>query len=321
MHLDQIIANTIPVIVGYGRAGRDLHRALRGLGRPEVVVADPRPAAAPGVTWLPTVAAALARVDPGRAVFHVATPVTEQHAVIGALVAAGARNVVLDKPAAGDVRAVAALAGRTRIVPVAGWLTSAVTGRVDEAVADGVIGAVRSIRMEWMEPRANRSADPAPATEVALPHQVLLALHLGGGPGEPADTLTWGMPLPDGTELPGAGGVDVTLRQPNRVTTRLMSDLTGPVGLRRLRVTGTRGTLVAHHPLGSDDHTGQVILPGHDRELIRDRPVTRFLTAAYAYFAGEGPPPPGDLALHVRVAELVQEATQHARTIDEEFAA
>ncbi len=318
----------IPVIIGYGRAGRDLHHAsLRRLGRPEIVAVDPRPVTAPRVTWLPTVATALERVDLDRAVFHVTTPVADHHAVIGWLAAAGARNVVVEKPiaaTAGEARAIAALAGRTRIVPVGVWLSSAVTRRIEQAVADGVIGDLRSIRMEQMKPRFNRSAgaiDAAQATEVELPHQLLLALHLGGGPGELADTLTWGMPMPDGTELPGAGGVDVTLRQPNRVTTRLMSDLTCPVRLRRLRVTGTRGTLVAHYPISSDDHTGQVILPGRDRELVRDLPITQFLDAAYAYFADEGPPPPGDLALHVRVAELVEEATQHARTIDEEYAA
>ncbi len=302
----------VPVIVGYGRTGRDLHQAL---GRQEIIVVDPRPVAAPGVTWLPTVAAALERVDLGRAVFHVTTPVAEHRAVIGRLAAAGARNVVLEKPTEH------AISGRMRIVPLGVWLSSAVTRRVDEAIADGAIGEVRSIRMEHMTPRLTRSGGAAPATDVELPHQLLLALHLGGGPGELADTLTWGMPMPDGTELPGAGGVDVTLRQPNRVTTRLMSDLTCPVGLRRMRVTGTRGTLVAHYPLGPDDHTGQVTLPGRDRELIRDLPVRQFLDAAYTYFADDGPPPPGDLALHVRVAELVEEATQHARTIDEEFAA
>ncbi len=304
----------IPVVVGYGRAGRDQHHTgLHRIGRREIVVVDPRPVAAPGVTWLPTVADALARVDLDRAVFHVTTSVAVRHAVVGRLAAAGARNVLWERPVTPTV-----IGGRTRIVPVGVWLSSAVTRRVDEAIGDGAIGEVRSIRMEWMTPRVTRAV---PATDVELPHQLLLALHLGGGPGEQADALTWGMPMPDGTELPGAGGVDVTLRQPNRVTTRLMSDLTRPVRLRRLRVTGTGGTLVAHYPAGADDRTGQVILPGRERELIPDLPVARFLAAAYAYFAGDGPPPPGDLALHVRVAELVEEATLHARTIDEEFAA
>ncbi len=320
----------VPVIVGYGRAGRGLHHAsLHHLGRHEVIAVDPRPVTAPGVTWLPTLAAALERVEVAHAVFHVTTPVADHHAVVGWLAAAGARNVVLEKPiaaTAGEARAIAALAGHTRVLPVGVWLSSTVTRRIEQAVADGVIGEVRSIRMEQMKPRFDRSAgavDAAQATEVELPHQLLLALHLGGGPGELADTLTWGMPLPDGTELHGAGGVDVTLRQPNRVTTRLMSDLTCPVRLRRLRVTGTRGTLVAHYPISSDDHTGQVILPGRDRELVRDLPLTQFLEAAYAYFAGDGPPPHGDLALHVRVAELVDEANRHARTIEEyeEYAA
>jgi predicted dehydrogenase len=316
------------VIIGYGRAGRGLHHAaLRQLGHPEIVAVDPRPVAAPGVTWLPTVAAALERVDLDRAVFHVTTPVADHHAVVGWLAAAGARNVVLEKPiaaTAGEARAIAALAGRTRVLPVGVWLSSTVTRRIEEAIADGVIGEVRSLRMEQMKPRFTRSAgavDAARATEVELPHQLLLALHLGGGPAELADSLTWGMPMPGGTELAGAGGVDVTLRQPNRVTTRLMSDLTCPVRLRRLRVTGTRGTLVAHYPISSDDHTGQVVLPGRDRELVRDLPLTQFLDTAYRHFAGDGEPPAGDLALHVRVAELVEEANRHARTIDEEYAA
>lgn len=322
-------AGLIPVIVGYGRAGRDLHHASlrRMTGIEQVIAVDPREVTAPDVTWLPTVAAALDRVDVTRAVFHVTTPVADHHAVVGWLAAAGARNVVLEKPmaaTAGEARAIAAIAGHTRILPVGVWLSSTVTRRIEQAIADGVIGAVRSLRMEQMKPRFNRSAgarEAAKATEVELPHQLLLALHLGGGPGELADTITWGMPMPDGSELAGAGGVDVTLRQPNRVTARLMSDLTCPVRLRRLRVTGTRGTLVAHYPISSDDHTGQVILPGRERELVRDLPLTQFLDTAYGFFAGRNAPPPGDLALHVRVAELVEEATQHARNIEEEYAA
>lgn len=319
-----------PVIVGYGRAGRDLHHAsLRHLGEhQEIIAVDPRPpVASRAVTWQPTLDAALSQVDLDRAVFHVTTPVADHFPVVARLVEAGARNVVLEKPiaaTAAEAREIAALAGHTRILAVGVWLSSAVTRRIEEVIADGVIGAVRSLRMEQMKPRFTRSAgavEAAHATEVELPHQLLLALHLGGGPGELADTVTWGMPLPDGGELPGAGGVDVTLRQPNRVTTRLVSDLTCPVRLRRLRVTGTRGTLVAHFPISSDDHTGQVILPGREREVVRDLPLTQFLDAAYGFFAGRSAPPPGDLALHVRVAELVEQATQNARTIEEEYAA
>ncbi|MCA1655877.1 MAG: Gfo/Idh/MocA family oxidoreductase [Pseudonocardiaceae bacterium] len=256
--------------------------------------------------------------------FHVTTPVADHHAVVERLAAAGARHVVLEKPIAAtaeEARRIAALGARLTILPIGVWLSSAVTRRVEQALADGLIGDLRSLRMEQMKPRFTRSAgsrDAARATEVELPHQLLLALHLGGGPGELADTITWGMPLPDGRLLPGAGGVDVTLRQPNRVTTRLMSDLTCPVRLRRLRVTGTRGTLVAHFPISSDDHTGQVLLPGQERELVRDLPLTQFLAAAYGHFAGRRPAPPGDLALHVRVAELVEEATQRARAVSDE---
>lgn len=319
------LAGLTPVIVGYGRAGRNLHHAsLRHLaGHPEVIAVDPRPSAASReVTWLPTLDAALDRVDPDRAVFHVTTPVADHHTVIAALAAAGARHVVLEKPiaaTAAEARQIAALAsGSTTILPVGVWLSSAVTRRIEEAVGDGVIGEVRSLRMEQMKPRFTRSAgatEAARATEVELPHQLLLALHLAG-PAELADTVTWGMPLPDGTLLPGAGGVDVTLRQPNRVTTRLMSDLTSPVRLRRLRVTGTRGTLVAHFPISSEDHTGQLVLPGRERELIHDQPLTRFLEVAYGHFAGRDGPPPGDLATHVRVAEIVEEATYQARGIE-----
>jgi predicted dehydrogenase len=324
--MSKALAGLTPVIVGYGRAGRDLHHAsLRHLaGHPEVIAVDPRPTAVSReVTWLPTLDAALDRVDLDRAVFHVTTPVADHLAVVELLATAGARHVVLEKPiaaTAAQARTIAAVAGRTTVLPVGVWLSSAVTRRIEAALADGVIGELRSLRMEQMKPRFTRSAgahDAAVATEVELPHQLLLALHLGGGPGELADTITWGMPLPGGGVLPGAGGVDVTLRQPNRVTTRLMSDLTCPVRLRRLRVTGTRGTLVAHFPISSDDHTGQVILPGRDRELVRDLPLTQFLAAAYGHFAGRREPPPGDLALHVRVAELVEEATFRARNADE----
>lgn len=72
-----------PVIVGYGRAGRDLHhRALRPLLDPgdTVLVVDPRPVPPqPGIRWVATLAEAAdvlhtLAVPMRRAVFHLTTP-------------------------------------------------------------------------------------------------------------------------------------------------------------------------------------------------------------------------------------------------------
>ncbi|GAB3862815.1 Gfo/Idh/MocA family oxidoreductase [Micromonospora andamanensis] len=320
-----------PVIVGYGRAGRDLHhRALRPFLDPHdtVIVVDPRPVPAqPGIRWVATLAEAARAlhamsVPMRRAVFHLTTPPAAHLAGVEHLVALGARQVILEKPIATSVaeaRRIADLSSDIAIMPVSVWLESTTTAVVERAVAAGEVGRVTTLHMEQSKPRFRRNlaATDAHTTpfDVELPHQMLLALHLAGADAAVESAVRWPMSSCDkyGHVM---GGAAVTLTHGSAVTSTLLSDLTAPIRRRRLVVTGTHGQIVADYPLSSEDDYGQVRIRGRgDRQIVRDLPLSQFVRAAYDSRRGASPPPRGDLGMHVRSIELLDQARSTAVTI------
>jgi predicted dehydrogenase len=320
------------VIVGYGRAGRDLHHtALRTLFGPahRVLAVDPRPVAdpGPGGRWMPSLEDAMTHLDtlgtsPADAIFHVATSPSRHLECVEELVLRGARRIIVEKPVActlADARRVAELGSVATILPVSVWLSSSVTRLAEEAVASGAIGTLRSLHMEQSKPRFRRTIESPvhnSAFEVELPHQLLLALTLGGPFERFLSVLSWPMTLP-GRSVPAMGGAVIKLRHESGVTSTLVTDLTAPVRLRRLRLTGSDGEIVADYPLSSDDHHGQLRVSGRTRRtIVPDAPLTNFLESAYAYLSGVSTiAPRGELPLHVRSAELLERASETASDV------
>jgi predicted dehydrogenase len=317
-----------PVIIGYGRAGCDLHHSsLREIADPEadVMVVDPRRPhhPLPGARWMTSLDEAFAFLpDPRLGVFHVTTPAAEHRRTVEALVAADARQIIVEKPLAptlDEARRIADLATPgVRVLPVSLWLSSAVTRRVEEVIAEGRIGVPVELRMEQSKPRFRRTMHcPGHRTafEVELPHQVLLALHLGGPVERILLASAWSMELPDGCSLPAMGGACLRLLHTNGMTSTLVTDLTSPVRMRRLQVTGTAGEVIADYPVSTDDDFGQVEVIGESRRsVVPDAPLTQLLHDAYGYFAGRCDAPRGDLALHLDAAELLETAAGLALT-------
>lgn len=304
----------VPVLIGYGHAGRDLHhRSLRMLGLAEgLVVVDPvRPRRAdPSLNWVPDLTAALdALPDIGEAMFHVLTPVRQHLPVTRGLVAAGARQIILEKPITASFEEAVdlwRLSNRSCIAPVSIWPASRVTERVRELLGAGRIGELTALHFEQSKPRFRRNLDDRghrSPLDVELPHQVLLALHMAGAVQALESARTWDSPV--GGPL---GGAVLVLRHVSGVRSTLVSDLTSPVKIRRLRLTGTRGEIQADYPISSEEDFGQVRVIDHEREVLQDAPLTRFLEGAYAYAAGDGPPPPGPLTDHVSVIALMDRA-------------
>jgi len=314
----------VPVLVGYGHAGRDLHhRGLRTLGLAEgLIVVDPvRPRRAdPKLRWVPDLAGALdALPDNSVGMFHVLTPVEQHLPITRELIAAGARRIILEKPITAtfdEAVELYRLADRAHIAPVSVWPASRVTERVRELVDAGRIGELTTVHFEQSKPRFRRSLDDRghrSPLDVELPHQVLLALHLAGTVEVLESAYTWDSPL--GGPL---GGAELVLQHAGGVRSTLASDLTSPVRIRRLRLTGTRGEIQADYPISSEDDFGQVRVLGHEREVLEDAPLTRFLDRAYAHAAGDGPPPLGPLIDHVSVIALLDRAaamTKARRTV------
>ncbi|MFD0412830.1 Gfo/Idh/MocA family protein [Streptomyces sp. NPDC127108] len=317
--------NTLrPVIVGYGHAGRDLHhRSLRALGlADDVLVVDPvhRAGVPDGARRLPDLASAMALLpDVSAGVFHVTTSVDQHLPVTEQLVAAGARNIIVEKPITNTLEQAVEmhrLAERARIHAVSVWPVSRVTERVTELIAQGRIGTLVKLHVEQSKPRFRRTLcdrGHRTAFHIEMPHQVLLALHLAGAVDHIADTHAWDSPLPE-----CVGGAEMVLRHTNGVTSTLHSDLTSPIRIRRLRLTGTTGEIVADYSVSADDDFGQVRVIGDDREVLPDAPLTRFIELAYAHAAGQAPPPPAPLASHVSVISLLTQAmsiTNSERTV------
>jgi predicted dehydrogenase len=314
------------VIVGYGNAGRELqHPVLRELFGPNhpVLVVDPAPVREPlpGGRWVPDLAAAFEAIpDPAAPVFHVATPPATHADIVEDLVDRGARRIILEKPIADtlpDAYRIQRLGRRATILPVSVWLHSRVTERVEEIIASGAVGAVRSLHMEQSKPRFRRtlrSDSHRSALDVEMPHQVLLALALAGRTAQVVSAWDWPMePWPD--SLPSMGGATVRIAHPGGVTSTLVTDLTSPVRVRRLTVVGRRGRLVADYPVGREDDFGQIRVTGTPgRQVVADAPLTRFIATAYEYLTGvSGPAPRGDLALHVRCTEVLEQARAATR--------
>ena len=132
------------LIVGYGRAGRDLHHAiLRELFGPAlpVLVVDPGTPREllPGARRQASVAEALATaersgVDRASVVCHVTSPPARHLDCVRELVRCGARDILLEKPVAptlAETEALFALSDQVRIVPVSVWPASSVTRVVE----------------------------------------------------------------------------------------------------------------------------------------------------------------------------------------------
>ncbi|MEU1006895.1 Gfo/Idh/MocA family oxidoreductase [Streptomyces sp. NPDC005890] len=320
----------VPVILGYGRAGRDLHHRSLGVlaergsvPAAEVVVVDPvRPLdPLPGARWLRSLPEALATLDsPASAVVHIATPVSGRTDTVRALADAGVRRVIMEKPYAStpamarELTTVAREAG-IELLPVAVWPSSTVTRHVRELLAAGRIGRLVSLHFEQSKPRFRRGLDNgahSSAFEVEMPHQVLLALHLCGD-AEVTDAEVWPLRTPAGSAR-ALGGGGLRLRHRGGVISTLVSDLTSPTRIRRLRLWGTEGEIVAHYPIGGDDPFGQVQMTGQqDRTLCPDAPLTTFIDDSYRFFHGTGERPDGaDPQLHLRVTELLAAASAAA---------
>ncbi|MFC4857170.1 oxidoreductase [Actinophytocola glycyrrhizae] len=318
------------VVVGLGRSGGGLHapvlRRLRDT-HPELFAAhpivgfDPRSGTAlrDGLA-VDSLERAAAAVPPDDTVVHVCTPPGTRVPVLTRLAGLGFRRFVVEKPVAADP---AALIGIERlraahgldIVVVTQWLASALTRRIDDVVRSGRFGPLRSIMVRQDKPRFGRSrgAGHADAFDVEIPHTLAVALTLAG----PARLTTAGRPEPDLGPLAGAW---LSVRHDGGAHTTIRSDLTSPVRRREITLRLRDTTVVGHYPVSADDHHAQLRVGDGPREVFEDESLGAFLLAAYRYFAGMAPAPPGEFTDHARVVRLLagaraladQDVTAHA---------
>jgi predicted dehydrogenase len=309
------------VIVGYGHAGRDLHgRALRELDRSmargwaarSVHVVDPvRPVDADAVGWVPRVED-LPRLPVDRTMFHITVPPDRHVAAVHAILAAGARHALVEKPVAPTAAIGRDLFARCEhaglnLVPVGVWTASRTTAAVRRLLPTTTDGSSL-----WMEQSKDRSAvtlasdSHRSALDVEAPHQVLLALSLLG----PPDRLVSAQVRPlhrAGRTIQDMGGCRLVLRHHGGSLSELVSHLDTPPRRRSLTVRAHGVTVHARYP-GSADHTqGSVWTTGCLPRRVPDRPLTECIAAAYRQMTG-APCARVDREVHIQTLEVIDAA-------------
>lgn len=319
------------VLVGFGHAGQDLHlRALREIGRARsgaVLAVDPAAAGsgAHGIEVVTSIDEALRRLHrPDQAVFHVAIGPNQNCDMATELIGRGARRLIVEKPLAADATGAhrltnCARANGARVVPVAVWPHSTATQLVQRQLT----GRGRmSIEIHQDKPRASLSARDEVhdnALQIEMPHQVLLAIALGGPVEEIEESALWDCRY-GGRTLRGMGGARLRLRHASGATSRLSSDLSSGVRARTLRVEGQGVDVTVEYPTTAEVWTSRI----HDRRAdavrqVSDRPLNRFLVDAYRHLTGAttaGPLCP--IELHLHALEVLWAAEELVKTEEKE---
>ncbi|MFT7866258.1 MULTISPECIES: hypothetical protein [Amycolatopsis] len=257
-------------------------------------------------------------VPPGDTVVHVCTPPATRVAVLTSLAAQGFRRLVVEKPVAGDLDALAAIERlRTEhgldVVVVTHWLAAALTWRLARLARSGEYGPLASISVRQDKPRFARASDRAHADafEVEVPHALAVALTIAG----PAELTGAGWTDPHAGPL---GGAWLSVRHRGGPRTTIHSDLTSPVRRREIILRLRDTTVVGHYPVSADDHHAQLRVGAGPREVFEDEALGAFLLAAYRYFTGAAAAPPGEFAVHAAVVRLLAEARDAARSPENE---
>lgn len=319
------------VLVGFGRAGRDLHFTallkIHGPGyRENVVVVDPLAAAARGEAGLSVrVVSTLedAGVSPEDAIVHVCTPPATHAEILVQVMRAGFRHIIVEKPLATsqeEVQSVVATARATgaEVLVLNNWLSSALTNMVREEIARGIQAGDRPsiMRICSLKSRIGRSLRDTghrSIFEVEIPHMIALSVALLGEGTE----LLWAHAsdlYANGHYRRSLGTANVLLSSVEGTIAYLHSDLTSPIAERSVRVQfAGGGFLVGYFPCTSMDHYSQLLIHDEraklvDYTVVEDDTLCRFLEASYDYFECRGPKPQSDLTFNEPVCALLDRA-------------
>ncbi|MGW1840489.1 hypothetical protein [Streptomyces sp. NPDC002067] len=335
------------LLVGLGRSGTGLHLPvlLRARGaEPGLFAAGPVVGVDPGRTPTAPDGLALAAdlrearrlLDPERTVVHLCTPPTVRDGVLEEVAALGFRRLVVEKPLAADRAAlhrVRAAVDRHHldVTVVAPWLHSALTDRLAALLGDGRLGPVRHIGVTQHKPRFRRSLTTTghgSAFEVEVPHAVGVLLRLLGD--ARTEDASWSDVRLGDAVAPRLGAARLRLAHTTGARSEVHSDLTSPVRRRRIVIETDRARLTGDYPVSEDDDIAQLRIDDRSgagpatvtRELLPDDALTRCLIRAYRHAAGRTAPDtaalpggPGDLGLHIRTVELLDDARQLAAAV------
>lgn len=323
-----------PLIVGFGKAGKNLHlhclRKVRRLCMNEnllgetVGVVDPKLRCTDlghndsvrGFQDLVDVQG----FDPASTVAHVCTPPSDHPVSIRQLAELGYTRIIVEKPLAASMSGAEEISQLQEqwhldLLVVAVWLSSALTKRLKQLLASKKFGAPVQLTIEQCKPRFLRTmldSGHTTAFDVELPHQVALALHLGGQRVQVLDAGYSDMHIGT-TVVPFMGTARMTLRHSTGLISYLLSDLTARTRKRSVTLSFENHLVEGSFP--ASRRTSSSELTVYDRSqrvlefgMLEDDPLTEFFQECYRYYAGSGDRPASDLAFNMRVVSSIGEA-------------
>lgn len=293
-----------------------------------IVAFDPESCARHGppgdVLIAQSLAHAAAITDPERTVVHLCTPPDSRAPLLDELGCHGFRHVLVEKPLAADQHDIAeiSLARRRwqlRLIVVAPWLASSLTGRIRGIIEAGELGALRAIYIIQRKPRFTRSVVPnghPTAFDVEMPHSVSVALSLAG-PARLSDAALTDMRF-DNLVLLRMGSGLISLAHESGVHTEIRSDLTSLLRERRITLVFERGSVVGNYPASEADHAAQLVTRvglRATRTVFYDDAMTALMLDAYDRFAAADAGT-AELELHADVVRLLSQAKHHCEHLE-----
>lgn len=325
------------LIVGFGRAGKQLHlRCLRQAQELDgnntifdsrIGVVDPRlgnadPPHDKSVRMF-TNLAAVDGFNPTSTVVHICTPPTVRVDIIRSVSELGYTRMIVEKPLATsmrDVQVIQQLAKERHldILVIAVWLSSALTKELKTLIESARYGPLEHLLIEQHKPRFLRTLrDPGHMTafDVELPHQLALAMHLGGEPIEVIEAACTDMRIGRRT-VPYMGTARMVIRHNSGLESVLFSDLTAKTRQRVVQLSFLHQTVNGYFPTSESVHYSQLARHNSGNHLLEarqleDDPLTACFSEYYAYFERGGPRPVSDL----RFNSILVSAMTRAKTL------
>ncbi|MCY7902829.1 Gfo/Idh/MocA family protein [Bacillus inaquosorum] len=330
-----------PIIIGFGRSGRDLHlRCLRkaaaseeaeDLFHQQVIVIDPyiKNKSSEDVAFCGSLqeAAGLRPSICQDAVLHICTPPSAHISVIKEAASAGFRHMIVEKPLTDDVGEIDALIKSVEehqldVIVVANWLSSRLTAKIQTFLEQKTFGNLQAVYLQQDKPRFCRTLENSShgnAFDIEAPHQMALACFLQGADAEVIASETKDMVIGQQRYM-RLGGAEAVLKHANGSRTYIASNLTSFIKQRTVKIQFEQYTLLGHFPPdGSDSYSNMSIYNSANEmvhsELIYDDPLSLCFIEYYQYFHGISQiKPVSDIYFNQKVIQLLEEAKAKSET-------
>ena len=322
---------TQSLIVGFGRAGRDLHLMClrkaqnkhKHLMSQRVGVVDPRidyADVADGTISFFRHLEEVSGFDPATTVVHICTPPGQHLAVLRQVSELGYTKILMEKPLVTSLDELDELVHldaqrNLDILVVANWLSSSLTAQLKSLIDSGQFGPLESLEIEQHKPRFSRTlANPGHtnAFDVEMPHQTALALYLAGQHVEVIEAQISDMKV-GSVIIPRMGMARLEFLHAGGVRSVLCSSLMAPYRKRSVKLTFAAHQVVGYYPASGDDSYS--VIKHYDQEghllhsdVLEDDVLTNAFIEYYRYYSRSTSKPVSDLTFNTAVISTISQA-------------